>query len=88
MQGFTAYLVGFAIVAGFAVALGFIFGIFNQIVAQLNTDPNNPMISQEFVDAINLAQSLGGTGLTLAIAALIVGLAMLLIAVIRSYSGV
>ncbi|HID40982.1 MAG TPA: hypothetical protein EYP33_02370 [Pyrodictium sp.] len=86
MQGFTAYLIAFAVIAGFAIAIGFTFGIFNQIVAQLNSDPNNPVISQNFIDAINLAQNLGGTGITLAIAATVIGLAMLLVQVLRSHA--
>lgn len=84
-QGFTGYLIGFAVVAAFALALGFIFGIFNQIVGQLQTS-GGITISQSFLDAINLAQSLGGTGILLAIAALVVGLAMFLVAVIRGYA--
>ena len=44
-------------------------------------------IDQSFMDAFSLAESLAGTGALLAIAALVIGLAMLLVAVIRGYAG-
>ena len=87
MQGLTGYLIAFAVIAGFAIAIGFVFGIFNQIVSQLNSDPNNPLISQSFIDAINLAQNLASTGILLAVAAVVIGLAMLVVGVIRAHAG-
>ncbi|BAA79830.1 hypothetical protein ASQ66_gp21 [Aeropyrum pernix spindle-shaped virus 1] len=105
MQGFIAYLVGFAVVAGVAVALGITLGFFADIASSLtytttttSVDPStgqtvtitqtNYYVPQEYMNVIDMAQSLGGTGVTLAIAALIVGLALLLIAVIRQTGGV
>ena len=102
--GLLGYLIGFAVVAGIAIALGLIFGIFNNVASQLyytevvtTTDPatgatttstvTHYYVPQEFRDAISLAESLGGTGVLLAVAALVVGLAMTLVWVIRANAG-
>ena len=98
--GILGFLVGFAVVAGIAIALGLFFGVFNNVANQLyytetvtTTDSagnvvtqtvTNYYVPQEYRDAMSLAESLGGTGVLLAVAVLVVGLAMALVLVIRS----
>jgi len=44
-------------------------------------------VPQQYQDALALAESLGGTGITLAVAAIVIGLAMALVYVLRVHAG-
>ncbi len=78
--GLFQWLILIAVAAGFAIAFGLLFGVFNKI----STDMNQTGISidQGFVNSVHTASSFGSTGILIVLAIAVVGLAMTLVAVI------
>ena len=69
-----------AMVAGLAIALGILFGVFDSITSTLQA--NNITIDSGFIDSVNTAQSFASIGLFILAAVAVVGLAMFLVRVI------
>lgn len=69
-----------AMVAGLAIALGILFGVFTSITNTLSQ--NNITIDQGFIDSVSTAQSFASIGLFILAAVSVVGLAMFLVRVI------
>ena len=83
--GLLSWLIIFAMAAGFAIAFGLLFGVFNKITQVLNQ--TGIQIDQAFADSIGTAQSFAGTGILIVLAIGVIGLAMLLIRVIGGMGG-
>ena len=83
--GLLAWLIIFAVAAGFAIAFGLLFGVFNKITTDLNG--TGITVDQAFVNSINTAQSFASTGILIVLAIGVIGLAMVLIRVISSMGG-
>ncbi len=69
-----------AMVAGLAIALGILFGVFGSITSTLQS--NNITIDEGFVQSVQTAQSFASIGLFILAAVAVVGLAMFLVRVI------
>ncbi|MEB3788287.1 MAG: hypothetical protein GSR72_00135 [Desulfurococcales archaeon] len=81
--GLFGYLIMIAVAAGFAIAFGILFGVFNKI----NTDLNQTgiTIDKGFTSSVHTASSFASTGILIVLAISVVGLAMVLVAVIAGW---
>ena len=79
------WLLVFAIAAGFAIAFGILFGVFDKIITDLNN--TGVAVDQAFLSSIDTASGFAGTGILIALAVGVIGLAMLLIRVIGGMGG-
>lgn len=80
-----SWLIIFAVAAGFAIAFGLLFGVFNKITTDLNQ--TGIKIDTSFTNSINTASSFASTGILIVLAIGVIGLAMVLIRVIGSMGG-
>ena len=78
--GILGWLIIFAVAAGFAIAFGLLFGVFNKIATDVNG--TGIQIDQSFVSSVNTASSFASTGILIVLAIGVIGLAMVLIRVI------
>ena len=78
--GLLGWLIIFAVAAGFAIAFGLLFGVFNKITTDLNQ--TGIQVDQSFVSSIGTASSFASTGILIVLAIGVIGLAMILIRVI------
>ncbi len=83
--GVIAWLVVFAVAAGFAIAFGLLFGVFNKIASNLNA--TGITVDPSFINSINTAQCFAATGILIVLAIGVIGLAMMLIRVIGGLGG-
>lgn len=81
--GLFQWLILIAVAAGFAIAFGLLFGVFNKITTDMNQ--TGITIDQGFVNSVNTASSFGSTGILIVLAIAVVGLAMTLVAVIGGW---
>ena len=87
VKSMIAWILTIATVAGLSLALGILFGTYNTISNQLSTSNGTIAIPQDFVNAMNTAQSFAGIGIIVALAVAVVGLAMLLVYVVGGGLG-
>jgi len=83
--GLMSWLLIFAVAAGFAIAFGLLFGVFNKITTDLNQ--TGIQIDKSFTSSISTASSFASTGILIVLAIGVIGLAMVLIRVIGGMGG-
>lgn len=81
-SGLFSWLIIFAVAAGFAIAFGLLFGVFDNIVTQLNSA--NITVDQSFTNTVSTSSNFASIGILIVLAIGVIGLAMLLI---RTISG-
>ena len=84
--GVFSWLILFAVAAGFAIAFGLLFGVFDNITSNMNQ--TGITIDQGFVNSVHTSSSFASTGLYIVLAIGVIGLAMVLIRVIAGMGGV
>ena len=84
-RGMTGYLYVFAVAGVMAIAFGILFGLFDTIANKLNQTAGIT-IDQSFYDIVNTGESFASIGLLIMVSIGLIGLAMLLINVIKSRS--
>lgn len=83
--GLLSWLIVFAVAAGFAIAFGLLFGVFNKITTDLNS--TGIQIDQSFINSIGTAQSFAAIGILIVLSIGVIGLSMVLIRVIGGMGG-